>query len=286
MISIIILTYNSELYIKKLLDSILERYKDSVKRKEIEIIVADNDSKDDTVSVAMQFRDLVSIVNNGGNLGFAKGNNEAVKKAKGTHILFLNPDSEFFKGDIRKMLSILDISGNGIVGGRILTYKEHTELSCGKFYNFLNILLLCFGLEEKFGVRFSPENSKYVDYVSGGFMGVKKDVFVQNGGFDEHYFMYVEDQDLCYRLKKNGLKTFFSTEAQIKHIGQGSSNRAFAVVNIYKGLSYFQKKHMSQLSYNLSVSVLKTKAFLLIIWGRITHNSYLTDTYEKAFQSI
>lgn len=286
MISIIILSYNSEKYIQKLLDSLLEKYKESIKSKEIEIIVADNESSDKTVSIAKTFHSFVSVVSNGGNVGFAHGNNSAVKTAKGTHILFLNPDSEFIGGDIPKMLAHLDKPKIGAVGGRIFNYNGLTELSCGKFYNFFNILLLCFGLEEKCGVRFSPSKSNYVDYISGGFMGIKKEVFIENGGFDEHYFMYVEDQDLCYRLKKKGLKTYFSTDAEIKHIGQGSSNRAFAVINIYKGLSYFQKKHMGSISYYLSMYTLKAKAVVLILIGRIIHNSYLTNTYEKALESI
>lgn len=286
MISIIILTYNSEKYIEKLLNSLIQNNKNSIEDEGMEIIVADNKSSDNTVSLVKKFAKHVSLVNNGGNLGFAKGNNKAVEKARGDYIVFLNPDAEFTTGDISKMVSHLDEPGIGVVGGKILKLDGSKELSCGKFYNYLNIALLCLGLEEKCGVRFSPKQSEFVDHVSGGFMGIRKDVFIDNGGFDEHYFMYVEDQDLCFRLRKKGLKSFYSTGAQIKHIGQGSSNREFAVVNIYKGLSYFQKRHMNRVSYHLSVNTLKLKALMLVSLGTVTHNNYLKSTYGKALHSI
>jgi len=286
MISIIILTYNSEKYIEKLLNSLIQGNKKSIENEGIEIIVADNESSDNTVSLVKKYTKYASIVNNGGNLGFAKGNNKAVEKVHGDYIVFLNPDAEFAAGDISKMISHLDKPGVGVVGGKILKYDGSNELSCGKFYNYLNIVLLCLGLEEKCGVRFSPKKSEYVDHVSGGFMGIRKDVFIENGGFDEHYFMYVEDQDLCFRLRKKGLKAFYSPDAQIKHMGQGSSNRGFAVVHIYKGLSYFQKKHMGKLSYHLSVNTLKLKALVLVVLGRVTRNNYLMSTYGKALRSI
>lgn len=286
MISIIILTYNSEKYIEKLLDSIVASYKKDIEKEDIEILVADNASSDNTVKIAKKFGSLVSVTDNGGNVGFAKGNNIAAKKAKGDYILFLNPDAEFNEGDIKKLVQNLNKESIGVVGGRITSFNGTKELSCGKFYTFLNIFIMCLGLEEKLGVRFAPPSSQVVDYVSGGFMALKKDTFLENGGFDEHYFMYVEDQDLCFRLKKKGLYAFFTTDASIKHIGQGSSNRSFAIIHIYKGLSYFQKKHMGFLSYNLSMCALKTKAYSLFLLGKLTRNAYLSSTYEKAFQSI
>lgn len=286
MITVIILTYNSEKYIKKLLDSLIEKYKTQIKENLLEILVADNASQDKTIQIAKEYKNLVSVVENGGNLGFAKGNNAAAKKAKGEYLLFVNPDAEFDKGDIEKLIQNLNKEHIGVVGGRILTYSGVRELSCGKFYSFFNILLLCLGLEEKLGVRFSPESSTYVDYVSGGFMGITKKLFTENGGFDEHYFMYVEDQDLCFRLQKKGYKTYFSDDAAIKHIGQGSSNRAFAIINIYKGLSYFQKKHMSKISYIASVFVLGAKAHTLQLLGKLTRNTYLSKTYGQASKVI
>ncbi len=284
--SIIILTYNSSSYIDTLLSKIQEKFSSEIKKGELEILVADNASKDDTVKKAKKYSSAVRVLENGGNYGFAKGNNLAVKKAKGKYVLFINPDTEFVKGDVLKLLGHLENNNVGVVGGEIFSFHDSREYSCGKFYTFVNILILALGLEEKLGIRFAPEKKTYVDYVSGAFLGIKKSVFEELNGFDEHYFMYIEDQDLCFRVKKKGLSVLFSPDATIRHVGQGSSNRSFAVVNIYKGLSYFQKKHMSVLSYRLSIATLRLKALTLITLGKLTHNSYLTSTYEKALQVI
>lgn len=284
MISLIILTYNSERFIPHLLSSLLLQYKEAVRKKELEIIVADNNSSDDTQKEVKKFSEVL-FTQNGGNLGFAAGNNKASEKAKGDILLFVNPDAEFVKGDILKLNEELNSAKVGIVGGEVQDYHGKRELSCGKFYTFFNVLLLSLGLEEALGVRFSPTRKRKVDFVSGAFLAMKTDLFQRLGGFDEHFFMYIEDQELCYRVKKEGLEVLYSPYATIKHLGQGSSNRTFAIVNIYKGLMYFQKKHMSSLSYHSVVFLLKLKATLLVIVGKISNNQYLTTTYEEALKT-
>lgn len=285
-VSIIILTFNSEKYIPTLLSSLTQEYAKQIKEKELEVIVADNSSSDSTLKEVQKFKDRVKVIENGGNLGYAKGNNTAAKKASGDVLLILNPDTKVAEGDIFKLVSEFIDEKVGIIGGKILTWDKRRELSCGKFYTAINILLLSLGLEEKLGVRFAPNSSQKVDFVSGAFLAVRRSLFERLHGFDEHYFMYIEDQDLCFRAFQEGYITLFSPKATIQHMGQASSNRTFAIVNIYKGLSYFQKRHMSKMSYNLSVFFLKTKAILLVILGKISNNQYLANTYEDALKAL
>lgn len=284
MISVIILTYNSQRYIPELLESFLKQYKDEVKKEQIEVLVADNASTDGTEKEVRKFPGI-HFTQNGGNLGFAAGNNKASMKAKGDIILFVNPDAEFVSGDILKLNEIFKNERVGVVGGEILDYTGKRELSCGKFYSLWNVVLLCLGLEETLGVRFSPHRRRKVNFVSGAFFAMKKEVFQNLGGFDEHFFMYIEDQELCYRVVGNGLEVVYDPYAAIKHLGQGSSNRTFAVINIFKGLVYFHKKHMGQFSYNIVKIVLRAKAGMLVLIGKILHNEYLVQTYEKAFDA-
>lgn len=283
-VSIIILTYNSSKYIKGLLDSIISGYKKSITDGKLEIIIADNASTDATKSLVEEHKEFVHFLDNGGNLGFAKGINNACKKAKGEFLLFINPDAQITGGDLFLMVDEFKDEKVGVVGGRINKKEGGRELSCGKTYNWLNILLLSCGLEEKLGVRFAPEKEQKVDHVSGGFFAIRRSIFEKLRGFDEHYFMYVEDADLCFRVKKNGYTVLFSPKAVIQHVGQGSSNRVFAVVNIYKGLLYFQKEHMGSLSYLFVKLVLFLKAVLLVLAGKISNNQYLVETYEKALK--
>jgi len=286
-VSIIILTYNSSRHITQLLESLIDKYFEQIKNTRLEIIVADNSSQDDTTEKVLSIKNKVpniKFVQNGGNVGFSKGNNLAAKKAKGDFLIFINPDSKFIKGDIFSLLSEFEDERVGIVGGRILDRNGKEELSCGKFYTALNTLLLSIGLEEKLGIRFAPRGERKVDFVSGGFLAIRRELFEKLRGFDEHYFMYIEDSDLCFRAKKLGFETVFSPGATIEHEGQGSSNRSFAVINIFKGLVYFNKKHGGFLAHLFVKVMLTLKALLLVIIGKIINNKYLVDTYSRALR--
>lgn len=284
-LSVIILTYNSSRFIPELLSGFVEQYKKEISSHTIEIIIADNNSTDDTKNEVMKFKEYAHFVQNGGNLGFAAGINKASEEAAGEVLLFLNPDTKLTDGDFIKVVEELQNEKVGVIGGEMQTWDGKREYSCGKFYTFLNILLLSLGLEEICRVRFAPTRRTQVDHVSGGFFAIRRDLFQKMGGFDEHFFMYVEDQELCYRLKKEGYKVYYSPFATIKHMGQGSSNRTFAIVNIYKGLLYFQKKHMGAVSYSASKFVLRLKAHLLVLLGKTFHNQYLSQTYEEALDA-
>lgn len=280
-ISIIILTYNSANFIAKLLKSLIAKYNAQIDKGELEIIVADNSSLDDTIKEAKKI-ERVKVISNGGNFGFAKGINLASKLASGQFLLFINPDTTFLRGDVFKLLEKFKDKRIGVVGGEVLHINGKKEPSCGKFYNFFSTVFLALGLEEKLGIRFSPKKEKFVDFVSGGFMMVRKDLWEKLGGFDDSFFMYVEDMEFCFRVKKQKLKVLYSPEATIKHVGQASSNRSFAIVCIYKGILYFNKKHMGLLSYMLVKMILRFKAIVLVFIGKMSNNKYLVQTYEQA----
>ena len=279
-LSIIILTFNSSRFISDLLKSLQQFQKDS------EIIVVDNASSDNTVASAKKF-DWVRVVETGQNLGFAKGINFGAKKATGEYLLFINPDTEFKSGSLSDLKSIFENNEKiGIVGGKLVDKDGQVEKSAGKFFNLLNTFFIILGLDEAFGSRFSPNKFSRVDFVSGGFMIVRSDLFKKLNGFDENFFMYLEDMELCFRAKKIGFETYFAPSVVVTHAGQGSSSRGFAVINIYKGILYFYKKHKTRLEYEIVRIGLGTKAIAVYFLGRITNNSYYTQTYGKALEII
>lgn len=285
-LSFVILTYNSSKYIQNLLDSIFVKYEDSLKSGEFEVVIVDNASSDKTVEIVEKFGKKVTLFKNSENVGFAAGINIGAGIAKSQYLLFINPDAEVVSGDVLDLLSVFKTYEKaGVVGGKMLDWQGESELSAGKFYTTFNTILLALGLENTFGVRFSPKKIQQVDFVSGGFMMVRKNIFEKLKGLDEKFFMYIEDMEFCYRVKKAGFEAYFSPTMTIRHVGQGSSDRSFAIMNIYKGLMYFHKKHMGYASFMGVSFLLRLKAITLVILGKLMNNKYLADTYLKALKA-
>lgn len=280
-VSIITLTYNSSRYIEDLLKGINE-----LRGKDSEVIVADNASGDDTLKLVKKFGKNIAIVETEGNVGFSKGNNAAAARATGEYLLFLNPDTKFESGSLSDMVAIIENNiGVGIVGGKMMSVDGRPEKSAGKFFTLFSSILIATGLDERFGVRVSPNKTTRVDFVSGGFMLIKSSLFERLRGFDENFFMYIEDMEICFRAKLAGYETYFFPGIVITHIGQGSSNRGFAIKNIYKGILYFHKKHGTPFSYFVVSLVFKMKAVALVMLGKIMNNNYLKETYSAALKA-
>jgi GT2 family glycosyltransferase len=140
------------------------------------------------------------------------------------------------------------------------------------------------GAEVFLGIRKSPNSISKVDWVSGGCMMVKKSLFEKLSGFDENFFMYIEDMEFCYRAKKIGYATYFYSDAKVLHKELGSGNRSFAIINIYKGISHFYAKHKNYFQYIVAKTLLKVKAKTAIIVGILTGNVTLIKTYTSALK--
>jgi GT2 family glycosyltransferase len=291
-LSVIILTYNSEKHITKCLESVLEVTRVKLDADEAEILIYDNNSSDKTVDTVKAFirtfnTKNIRITKSSENLGFAKGINTAASIARGEYMLFLNPDSELTNDKITDMIRQFDTDSKiAVIGGKITDFDNKEENSAGKFYSLVNLFIMVLGLEEQLGIRFSPKKITDVDFVSGGFMMVRKDYFEKLNGFDEQLFMYVEDMEFCFRIKKAGLRILFYPNAIIRHIGQASSSRSFAIVQIYQGLLYFYKKHTNQFEYFIAKLLLITKARIAIMVGSILNKKDMVATYSKALQTI
>src|SRR3989344_479268 len=284
LLSVIVLSYNTRDLTKRCLSSIIENYKEDIDKGKIELVLADNGSGDETTEAIQNYDSRIKIIQNEKNYGFGKGNNLASKKAQGKYILFLNSDTVSKDKGFLKMVSFLEKNQEiGILGGKLENRNGSKQLSAGKFYKPLNLSFSLLGLESF--VRSAPDKISKVDWVSGACMMIRRDLFERLGGFDENYFMYMEDMDLCFRAKKEGFLTYFYPDIKLEHREAGSSNRQFAVKNIYKGLLYFYKKHGNFLSYSIVKSMLYLKAFFLVIIGRAINNKYLTDAYSKALKT-
>ena len=291
-LSILILTFNSAQYISECLQSIVLLYKKELRSGLLEIVIADNNSSDNTEELARTFieknrESKIFFIQNGSNLGFAAGINEGMKHARGRYVIFLNPDAQVANRDLFKMVDFMKKNPKAkITGAKMVDYLNNNELSAGKFLTPIKLIPWMFGLERVFNLRFSPKKEQKVDFVSGGSMMVESDYFKKIGGFDTNFFMYVEDMELCFRVRKDGKQVFFYPAFRVRHKGQGSSSSAFAYINIFKGIYLFHKKHSSRLVLFYVQLVLSMKSLLGIMTGIVTFNQSKVTLYKKTMRFI
>ena len=291
-LSIIILSYNTKNLTVKCARSVIRQYGGQIKNNEAEIIVVDNASTDGSAEAIGNFKfhpanggTNFKLINNKENYGFSKGNNMGAKEAKGEFILFLNSDAEIKDGGFLRMVDFMEKNPKiGVLGGKLLSPDGSTQASTGKFYNLYNVVIVLLGGERVGLIRKNPKIRGPVDWVSGASMMVRKNVFEKLKGFDENFFMYIEDMELCYRFKKIGYQTYFFENIKLIHKELGSSNRSFAINQIYKGLLYFYRKHKPYWQYLAVKTVLIGKALIAVLIGNLTNNTYLKNTYGKAIK--
>lgn len=286
-LSIIILSYNTAELTKQTIESIYRATELSTNR--FEIIVLDNASQDNSVSVLRQLsqkNNNLHIIEHKENSGFSKGNNIASKQAKGEYLLFLNSDIIVQNRGIDVLLSYLKEHKTEaqFVGGKLLNKDHSDQASCGPFYTLPVVFAALFLRGDYWGLtRYSPNQVKQVDWVSGACILTKKISFEKIGRFDEGIFMYMEEIDLLYRAKKQGMHACFVPKARFIHLGSASSGgKTYPILQVYKGFLYFYKKHYDPSAVALLKGMLQLKARVAILLGTLTGRRYLIETYGKA----
>ncbi len=281
-LSIIILSFNTKALLDRCLGSVCASLKNSSIK--YEIIVIDNNSTDGSVELIKKKYPQVESVFNKKNIGFGMANNKGVQLAKGEYVLFLNSDCEVLDKGIETLFEYLSRKPKSFVGGKLFNEDKTPQQSCGPFYSLLIIALMLFLKGDQLHLsRYSPNKERQVDWISGACIMVRKSDFLKVGGFDESIFMYMEEVDLLYRAKNMGFLTWFTPKAQFIHTGAASSeNRREPVINIYKGLLYFYKKHKSILETKLLVYMLKLKAWFVLGICGIIRDRDLSAVYGKA----
>lgn len=285
-LSFVIINYNTPELTISCIKSIQTFFKKELEAQTFEIVLVDNHSHISSKEALETFsrqQKYITFVANGENDGFAKGCNIGVSHAKGTYILFLNSDTVLIDTLLEQAVQKLqDDQTIGVIGGKLQNEKGITSESAGSFYTVPRVFQMLF-LQTK---NKNLQTGQGVDWVSGGYMLVSAKLFKELNGFDEAFFMYVEDMEFCFRVKKRGYSVYFEPKLIALHKGQGSSNRTFAIVHIYKGILYFFKKHCSYLSYFSVKILLLVKSLLAIGIGFVTKNRYLIQTYRQTLPVV
>lgn len=286
-LSVIIISYNTKEITENCLKSIFASLQ--VATIPYEIIIIDNASTDGSIEMLRKLKENhsnLSLIENKNNVGFARANNQAVKYAKGEYLLFLNSDIIVLDKAIEKLFNYFKANEGKVnfLGGKLLNKDGSSQASCGPFYSLPIVFTALFLRGDYWGAtRSSPNAIKEVDWISGACILTKKESFEKISGFDENIFMYMDEIDLLYRAKRQGFKVFFYPEARFIHLGSASSgNRTYPILQVYKGLLYFYKKHYGASSVLLLTIMLQLKANIAIFIGKITGNIYLLKTYGEA----
>ena len=229
-LSVVIVSYRCAGHLDRCLRSIEGNAQDV----SLEVIVVDNASGDNTAGVARQHAET-HVLERGGNAGFARAANQGMALARGRAVLVLNPDTIVPVGALRTCLDALWADPRiGILTPRVVDEHGHVDARCHRaFPTAWSALCFLTGLDrvlpwrsaQAYTMRWLPDDRPAdVDAVSGAFMLMRADALHQVGGFDQQFFMYAEDIDLCMRFGAAGWRVVYWPGVDVTHMGGGSSD--------------------------------------------------------------
>lgn len=275
MIDIVIVNWNAGLQLKECLESIITHNKGEVSR----IVVVDNGSTDASAD-ELESLPNVEVICAGQNLGFGAACNIGAKAGDSPYVLFLNPDTRLELGSISVPLEFMERPENvqvGVCGIQMVDKDGAVSRSCARYPTFNRLVSSVLGLDKWPGLKGSGVHmldwdhlsSGGVDHVIGAFYLIRRDVFDHVGGFDERFFVYLEDVDLSKNVRDAGWNSWYLTEAQAFHVGGGTSQQVKAHRLFYSLRSriMYAFKHFSRLQALLLLLVTSLlEPFTRSIW--------------------
>lgn len=199
----------------------------------IQIIVVNNDNDDELSEEIGKFRGILFIQSKD-NLGYSGGNNLGIKKAfeeKADYIFILNPDTTIDSKAIENLALAAERSSAGILGPKVLFDDKKTIWFAGGILDIANVLGKHRGVDERDSGQYDKEEE--TDYITGGMFFIKREVLEKIGLFDEKYFLYLEDSDLCLRAKRAGFKIFYAPKAVVYHKNAQSTGLGSSLQDYY-----------------------------------------------------
>lgn len=253
-ISIIIVSFNT----RELLIKCLKSVKEAVKNLKQTVFVVDNNSSDKTVEAVRELFPWVKLIANTKNLGFAKANNQALRKANSKYVLILNPDSVLMPDTLIKMVKFMDENQNVAVAScRVELASGKLDRDCRRhfptpwraFCHFSSLEKLFRGSKifDQYYMGYLPENKEHeIDSCAGAFMMVRSSCIKKVGYFDEDFFFYGEDLDWCFRFKKAGFKIVYTPITKIIHHKGASSGIKETSKHITKATLQSKKRALEE----------------------------------------
>jgi len=252
-VDIVIVNWNSGHYLAECIESVRAFGGDALGH----VVIVDNGSTDGSLSSDESWPTL-KVIRTGENLGFAKACNLGASNGDSPYVLFLNPDARLLESTLDKALAFMESESAthiGICGVRLIDEKGETQRHCAHFPIWLTYVGRVLGLEGVIpGVfpsllmrEFDHLTNRAVDHVIGAFFLVRRSLFTALSGFDERFFVYLEDLDFSLRAKQAGWSTWYLAEAVAFHKGHGTSENVKSARLFYsiRSRMLYAMKHFS-----------------------------------------
>lgn len=296
-LSVVIVSYNVRYYLQQCLYSLQQ----ALKGIDAHIFIVDNHSADNSVEYLKGLFPDVEFISSPHNLGFARANNIAIRRADSEYILLLNPDTVVSENTIRESLSFLDSHPDaGALGVRMLRCdgvsapesRRGLPSPITAFWKMTGMTRL-FPTSKRFAryyMGYLPwDKASEIDVVSGAYCMVRKAVVDEVGLLDEDYFMYGEDIDFSYRIKQHGYKNWYLPQNILHYKGESTQKSSFRYVHVfYTAMLIFLRKHYGGEGYLLSLPIrvgiyLRAFAALLMMLPHMAQKALALPRRRKSY---
>ena len=255
-VSIVIVNYN----VKDLVDNCISSiYKANTENHSLEVFLVDNNSIDGSAQFIREKYSGVEVIENEENVGFSKANNVALRKASGKYILILNPDTILEEGTYSRMIRFCEENPDaGAVTSKLILANGQLDSACKRSFPTPSVAIpRMLGLSKlfpnsrlfgRYNLTYLDENKTHVvDAICGAFMFIPKTALDKAGLFDEDYFMYGEDLDLCFRITKSGYRIYYYPDVTTIHLKGSSTQKTNIsyVNNFYGAMDIFVRKNFT-----------------------------------------
>lgn len=294
-ISVIIVSFNT----KHLIDRCFKSVKNSAEGIDYEIIVVDNLSNDGSYDYIKENYPEVKLVQSGGNIGFAAANNLGYKSAEGDYIVLLNSDAFMVEEGLKKAVEKMEKDKSiGLAGAKLIGEDGEWQPSARTSPGIISELFVISGISAKYPKNrlFGRPDMTYCnqdkdiicDWVPGAFSIIRREAIEKAGFFDERFFLYFEEVDLCMRIKKAGYKIVYWADIRVIHIGGGSTSVFSEKLVSKSGMQMTLWRVQSQyLYYRKNYGLIKTlmSKNLEKIWNYIRYKKNIKKNPKKAEES-
>ncbi len=298
----VIVNWNTRGYLERCLSAL----SDHRGQFSLEVWVVDNASTDDSVAYLQQHHPYVKLIHNSENVGFSRANNQAIRQSLSEFVLLLNSDAFLLDGALDRLMSVLrQHPKTGVVGAQLLYEDRRLQRSCYSFPDLATELWQTLWLDRVFPkstifgkylmTYWEMNDLREVDWLMGACVMIRKQALNEVGLFDESFFMYSEETDLCYRMHEGDWEILYVPEAQCIHIWGGSSRqlKKETLVRLYQSRVKFFRKHYGAVPASLLKLLLRINSLLRSVGGALAYifsreNSLLekTRSYWHLFRAV